>query len=141
MHKPPPTYLQIRPGGELPDISRLSPFIAVLAVDEIVDEMWRWEVSRWLVGAGCRYLLAWGKHCESWAESVDDANLEAFDYEDIPADKLVMTTWHEDEELEEVFWFAKNRARHPGLVLGTTIVLHVTQVGKREAIETLYASA
>lgn len=141
MHKTPPTYLQLRPEGELPQLDRLAPFIAVLAVDEIVPEMWQWEVSRWLVASGCRYLLAWGKNCDSWAESVDDANLEAFDYEDIPADKVVMTTTHEDEELEEVFWFAKNRARHPALALGTTVVLHIAERGRRDEFEALYAKA
>ncbi|WP_020654665.1 DUF7684 family protein [Massilia niastensis] len=141
MHKPHLTYLQILPEGELPDIARHAPFAAILVVDDDADEMWRWDAARWLVASGCRFLLAWGKKCESWAESVDDAALEAFDYDDIPEDKRVLTTWDEDEDLEEVFWFARHRARHPALALETTLILHIATRDRKDELEALYARA
>lgn len=141
MQKTHPTYLHIRPEGALPDIERLAPFAAILVIDDDSDEMWRWDAARWLVASGCRVLLAWGKECESWAESVDDALLEAFDYDDIPDDKHITTTWHEDEDLEEVFWFARHRAKHPTLVLGTTLILHIAERGRKDELEALYGQA
>ena len=84
----------------LPDISNLNPFRAVVAIEETVTQEWQSEVSRWLVESGCLYLMAWGNNCSSWDTSVDIANLEAFDYEDIPEVNFVMTTWHEDEPLK-----------------------------------------
>lgn len=86
--------------------------------------MWQWDVSRWLVASGCRYMLAWDKECSAWDDAVDEADLERFDYGDIPDEEVVMTTRHEDDDLEEVFWFAKNRARHPAIDLNETLLIH-----------------
>jgi hypothetical protein len=38
----------------------------------------------------CRYMLAWGNECGTWHGSVDEANLERYDYEDMPDEELVM---------------------------------------------------
>ena len=86
---------------------------------------WQDEVSDWLVGSGCLYMMAWGPGCRSWDDSVDWANLTAFDFADIPDDRFVMTTWHENEPLEEVFWFAGFCAFHGDVDLRSTIIVHV----------------
>lgn len=135
------TYLHLPPGSETPALEHLSPFLAILLAEEEVDELWQAEVSRWLVASGCRYLLAWGKDCEAWHDMVDDANLEAFDYEDIPEEDVVMSTWHEDEDREEVFWFAKHRAAHPKLGFKATVILDICAHSRREEIEQAYADA
>ena len=70
-------------------------------------------------------MLAWGNACSSWDDSVDIANLEEFDYGEIPEAKLVMTTWHEKESIKEVFWFAKNNAFHPLVELKNTLLLDI----------------
>ena len=71
-----------------------------------VNSEWRQTVSEWLVDQGCLYMMAHGDECSLWDDSVDIANLEAFDwnFDDIPEDKHVTTTWHENESLEEVFF-------------------------------------
>ncbi len=135
------TYLQLPPGSEPPKLDHLSPFLAIVLAEEEVDELWQAEISRWLVASGCRYLLAWGKDCEAWHDMMDDANLEAFDYEDIPEEDFVITTWHEDEEREEVFWFAKHRAAHPALTFKATVILDISLVNRKDAIEAEYADA
>jgi len=135
------TYLQLPPGGEPPALDHLSPFLAIVLAEEEVTELWQAEISRWLVASGCRYLLAWGKDCEAWHDMVDDANLERFDYEDIPEESLVMTTWHEDEERDEVFWFAKHRASHPVHSFKATVILDISAVGRKDDIEQAYADA
>jgi len=53
----------------------------------------------------------------------DCANLEVFDFGDIPDSEFVMTTWHENEPLLEDCWFAKEAAHHPTVKLDNTLVL------------------
>jgi hypothetical protein len=135
------TYLQLPPGGEPPNIEHLSPFRAILLAEEEADELWQAEISRWLVASGCRYLMAWGKDCEAWHDMVDDAALEAFDYEDVPDEHAVISTWHEDEDREEVFWFAKHCASHPVHSFMTTVILDIALASRKEEIEQAYADA
>lgn len=135
------TYLQLAPGSEPPRLDHLSPFLAIVLAEEEVDELWQAEIARWLVASGCRYLLAWGKDCVAWHDMVDDAGLEAFDYEDVPDEHRVIATWHEDEDREEVFWFAKHRAAHPGVSFKATVILDIAQASRKEEIEQAYADA
>lgn len=134
-------YLHLPPDAGLPELAGMHRFKAILAIEAEVSQTWQWDVSRWLVSSGCRYMLAWGKECGSWGESVEEANLERFNYEDIPENEVVMTTWHEDEDLEEVFWFAKNRAKHPVLDLSETLIIHISDVEKRKEFEGQYVDA
>ncbi len=73
--------------------------------------------------------------------SVDEANIEAFDYEEIPESEFVMTTWHEDEELTDVFWYSKHNAHHSCQELRNTVILHISKEDKRKQFEELYANA
>ena len=134
-------YLQIRPGSSLPDISVPSPFRSIVVIDENSEPEWRWLVCAWLVKVGCLYMMAWGKECERWHDSVDFAGIEEFDYHDVPDDKLVMTTSHEDEPLSDVFWFAKNCALHPAVELPDTLILHVSNNNKEKELLSSYNSA
>lgn len=134
-------YLQIVPESTPPDISKLNPFRAVVVVDEPVSSEWQKNVSSWLVQSGCLYMMAWGKDCSSWDDSVDLANLEAFDYKEIPEDKFVMTTWHEDEPLKEVFWFSKHNAFHPEVELPNTLLLHIAQRNREKEMLSEYEGA
>lgn len=134
-------YLQLRPHDALPDLAHLSPFMAVVVIDDDSDEMWRWDVARWLVDSGCRYMLAWGKECESWRDALEDAALEAVDYDDVPPEQAVLATSHEDEDLEEVFWFARHRASHPALRFDTAVILHVAARGRPDELLAQFADA
>jgi hypothetical protein len=135
------SYLQLKPGSELPNISALSPFRAVVVIDEEVTPEWQNLVSSWLVKSGCLYMMAWGTGCSTWDDSVDFANLEAFNYSDIPEDQFVMTTWHEEEPLNDVFWFAKNNAFHPTIELPNTLILHISGKNKEKELLSEYISA
>ena len=135
------TYLQLPPGSEAPALEHLSPFLAIVLAEEEVTELWQAEISRWLVASGCRYLLAWGRDCEAWHDMVEDAALKAFDYEDVPEEHKVIATWHEDEDREEVFWFAKHRASHPGHSFKATVILDISARNRKDEIEAEYANA
>jgi len=134
-------YLQIPTGSQLPDISGFQPFRAVVIIENDSTPAWQSMASTWLVKSGCLYMMAWGNNCSSWDDSVDYANLAEFNYGDIPEDQFVMTTWHEDESLDEVFWFAKNNAFHPSVELRNTVILHISGQDREKELLSQYADA
>jgi hypothetical protein len=86
-------------------------------------------------------MMAWGTKCSTWDDSVDIANLEQFDFGEIPDDSFVITTWHADEPLNEVFWFSKNNAFHPTVDLKRTVLLHIAEVDREAELIKSYADA
>ena len=102
----------------------------VVVVEVEVSAEWQSIVSDWIIGSGCLYMMAWGVDCGSWDDSVDIANLEKFEFGEIPENHFVMTTWHTDEPLAEVFWFSKNNAFHPTVELQHTVLLHISSESK-----------
>jgi len=133
-------YLHLPPDGALPEL-QLPPFLAIVLVEDDVSESWMWDACRWLAASGCRVLLAWGRDAEAWRDAVDDAVLEAFDYDDVPAERAVVTTSHEDEDVDEVFWFARHRASHPAVPLNATLILHIAPASRKDELEARYADA
>ena len=97
----------------------------MVIVEMPVSPEWRDLASTWLVESGCRYMMAWGHECTLWDDSVDYANLKQFDYGDIPDDRFVMTTWHNNQPLSEGLWFAANAASHPDVALERLILIHI----------------
>ena len=115
----------------MPPVLAQAPFRAIVVIDAEVSAHWRAEVSKWLIDCGCLYMLAWGCDCSLWDDSLDIANLESFGFGEIPEDKFVMTTWHAEEELAQVFWFSRNCASHPAVELERTVIFHISD-GERE---------
>jgi hypothetical protein len=135
------TYIQLKPNGTPPDVSHLRPFRAVVVIDDEVTQKWQSIVSSWLVGSGCLYMMAFGNNCSAWNDSVDYANCAAFNFGEIPDEYFVMTTWHENEPLKNVFWFAKNSATHPTVDLPNLLILHVSDVDEGNELLSECASA
>ena len=119
-------YLQLCSPDELPDISALRPFKTVVIVEDDVTSDRQVAVSRWLVESGCLYMMAWGRDCGSWCDVVERTNAEAFDTAEIPDDCLIITTSHQDESLEELFWYSKFSAMHPCFRLENILLLHLS---------------
>ena len=134
-------YLHLDPDSELPALEGLRQFKTIIVAEADVQETMMWDVSRWLIESGCQYVLAWGKDSEQWREAIEDAALEAVNYEDVSDEQKVLITSHEDEDLEEVFWFAQHRASHPAHELSTTLILHIADAPNREALEAQYHDA
>lgn len=135
------TYLHLLPEStdffnSLPE----SPSRVVVIVEAPVTPTWQHAVSRWLVEGGCLYMMAWGLDCSSWDDSVDMANLEMFDFEPIPEERFVMTTWHEEDPLQEVFWYAKNLAHHPMVEVESTVLLHISAQPREAELLAAYAA-
>ena len=131
-------YVQLQDGKPLPDIGDLKPFKAIVVIEDHPSLEWQHRTSEWLVDSGCLYMMAWGDDCGSWDESVDWANLEIFDFGDIPDEEFVMTTWHENEPLQEVFWYAKEVAHHPTVKLDNILILHIGADDKHTKFEKLF---
>lgn len=134
-------YLRITNEGTLPDLSGLKPYKAVVVIETLVEPQRQTAISKWLVASGCLYMMAWGPECSSWDDSVDMANLEGFNFGEIPDESFVMTTWHDSEPLEEVFWFARYSAIHPVIELENTLILHVGETDKSDHFKKAFNNA
>jgi hypothetical protein len=120
-----PEYVHLRPEHSPPELHG-PPYRAVVIIEASVTPEWRRLVSAWLMKSGCLYMMAWGTDCSLWHDSVDYANLDEFEYGDIPDDKFVMTTWHDSEPLHEALWFCEHAAHHPTVNLERKILVHIS---------------
>ncbi|MEO8673039.1 MAG: hypothetical protein ABI411_17105 [Tahibacter sp.] len=133
-------YLQLSPNTDPPDLPSSPAMRAVVIIDADVAPDWQRFVSQWLVRSGCLYMLAWGPGCSSWDDSVDFASIERHGFQAIPDDESVMTTWHENDPLEDVFHFAKSCASHPTVPLDRTVLLHISTTPREHEMLARYAS-
>ena len=86
-------------------------------------------------------MMAWGDGCARWHDSVDWASLEEFDFGDIPDERFVMTTWHENEPLDDVFWFAQFAAQHGDVDLESALIIHVSATDARDEMLARFVAA
>lgn len=133
----PPVYIHLPAGAEPPTIAP-QPCRIVVVVEQEVSSEWQAQISKWIVDTGCLYMMAWGKNCSSWDDSVDYANLEDHNFGDIPEDKFVMTTWHEDEPVEEAFWYCRYVAHDPTIALPNVFILHISAHPKEAELLSSY---
>jgi len=59
-----------------------------------------------LINAGAAYFCTWGKGCQRVHDIVDE--IDAYPYDTVGAtdeDSVIMTTWHENESLEDALYF------------------------------------
>ncbi|PDH65264.1 MAG: hypothetical protein CNE89_12075 [Sphingomonadaceae bacterium MED-G03] len=130
-------YLHFSPDQPLPQVET-RPHRAILIAERPVSQAWRDEVAAWLVQVGCLYFIAWGTDCEAWHDAVDWVVLQRFDFGEIPDDKFVMTTWHDEEPLSEALWFAGHCASHSEFELTETVIVHVSPHERRAKLLALY---
>lgn len=134
-------YLHLQPGQALPAVPRHRPCRVVVVIEADVSADWRSAVSDWIVASGCLYMMAWGIECGAWDDSVD--------WSTIPASKLqtgdhplVMTTWHEDESLQEAFFYCEFNAglSSDGVALDHKLILHVADTADESRMRSEYAA-
>jgi hypothetical protein len=84
-------------------------FILVLAADTTGQSSTDLFASaEALIRRGASYVCCWGPGCERLHDCFDEADVALHGGE--TERRLVMTTWHADESLGEVLWFALNAA-------------------------------
>ncbi|WP_229413590.1 DUF7684 family protein [Massilia violaceinigra] len=137
----PVTYIHLAPGDTPTGRVKPAPYKMVVVADAAVSPEWQSQVSDWIVKSGCRYMIAWGVDCSSWDDAVDMANIEAFDFGDIPDQHFIPTSWHADDPIEDVFGFCKYDAVHPVVELKQTVLLHIADAANEEALLQAYAAA
>ena len=118
-------YFQITENRNLPDIDQYAPFKAVIVSEEPVDPARQNEISGWLIESGMKYAMVCGEDCQSWADSIRQANLEKVSIDNMQPEEFVMITRHQHERLRQVFWHAKKHARHTHVELNNTLVIHL----------------
>ena len=134
-----PYYVRIAPGELLPDVNGWAPFKAIVVLAADYSTNWQNEVSDWLVESGCRYMMAWGPGCSAWDDSVDWTDMEARDFADDDS-KFVMTTWHENENLESVFWYSQFCAElsYDQVKLTNAVILHISNENRDRELLNLF---
>jgi hypothetical protein len=130
-------YLQVPAGSQPPSIPCEGYFKAVVIIEQEVSTDWRNRTSEWLVASGCKYMMAWGKDCSLWDDAVDWACITG----KLSLQDHAVTTWHEDESLEEVFYFAQHHANHIEGRLAKLIVIHISDTDKAREFEDLHKAA
>ncbi len=125
-----PTFLHLKPGDALPRLDDVAPFKAVLVIECEATPEWQAEVSDWLVRSRCRYMMAWGVKSGYWELSVDRANTARFPDGEFPEYELVMTTSHQNELLQETFWYSEQCATHPSWKLNRTYIIQIALKGR-----------
>ncbi len=134
-------YLRITSSESLANLNHLKPFKAVVIIETPLSGNQQEKVSKWLAKSGCLYMMAWGYECSSWDTSVDIANHEEFDNSEIPDDSFIMTTWHENEPMKEVFFYSKHAAFHPTVELENVLILHIGETDKEEQFREQYLAS
>lgn len=134
-------YRCISEGRPLPNLRRYRPFKAVLVIDAGCSEDWQDEVSKWLVRSGCLVVMAWGKTCDVWYDSIDCAQMERFPHTGIPSDEIVRISWHEGETLDKVFWFARTYPHHHSVELRHSFIIHISPKSAAKEMIARYMSA
>lgn len=121
-------YICSKDGDAMVDVADMKPYRAIVIIDANVSESWQWEISKWLVESGCVYMLAWGLDCSSWDDSVDYAAIGTTEAEMLACKNtpFVMTTWHEDCPLSEVFEFAVIGTQESGAPISNTLLFHIS---------------
>lgn len=133
-------YIHLCPHTSPATLIANKPFSAVVVITSEVTPEWRHEVSKWLVDEACLSMMAWGNDCSLWDDSVDVANLEAYNWGDIPDDKSVMTTWHENEPLSDVFCYANQSTFvYSGVSLDHLVILDITDKAREKTMCELFA--
>jgi hypothetical protein len=137
----PVTYIHLAPGSLPKGRVKPAPYKMVVIADAAVAPEWQSQVSDWIVKSGCRYMIAWGVDCSSWDDAVDMANIEAFDFGDIPDQHFIPTSWRADDPIEDVFGFCKYDAAHPVVELKQTVLLHISDAANEDGLLQAYAAA
>jgi hypothetical protein len=134
-------YLNPVSGSALATYHGKTPYMCIVITSSPTSVKWRNTLSEWLISTGCRYMMAWGEDCGQLHDAVDDANCAKFNYTDIPDQDFIMTTSHESEPLEEVFFFAKFCASQDGMPFEQLLILDVDHINREDELITLFRNS
>ena len=134
-------YIQLTENSDLPNIEQFAPFKAVLAIEEPSSRDRQLEISSWLVQMGGKYVMVCGEGCESWEQTIRQANLEQVDLEQMQPEEFVMITVHSRERLRNVFWHAKKHARHTHVKFDHILTIHIGNQNRSVEYQSMFGKA
>jgi hypothetical protein len=134
-------YFRLTESNDLPEISHLAPFKVVLAIEDKVSHARQDEVSNWLVETGGKYVMICGDNCQSWEQSIRQANLAGVNIDEMKPEEFVMITTHAHDRLRNVFWHAKKHAHHPQVKFGNTITIHIANQNRSVEYLAMFSKA
>lgn len=116
-------YLQIkRPYGFTSPFKGAEFAVLIYIVDENLTKEEQETLSDQIVASGCRYAVCAGHNSSSWDDSIDMADIKRNGGE-VRDENLVMTTWHDDESLEDIVFFFLNNTSFGNFIADCLTVL------------------
>ncbi|MEP6889345.1 MAG: hypothetical protein ABI955_01455 [Nitrospirota bacterium] len=88
------------------------------------------NIADWALAQGAVYLCDWGPDCERVRDIIDEVIVNRNPGE--TDEDVIMTTWHDDEALNEALWFAVNSAYPAGAYEGTCETLVAITVENKD---------
>ena len=90
------------------------------------------KLSEQLVEQGCRYAVCAGYRCSTWDDSIDLAYLQTESNFQPQNENFVMTTWHENESIEEIAEFFVMNTAFDNFTAKNLLIL---VIGKNQEME------
>lgn len=133
------SYIAIKPNEFLNFEVPAPIFKCGIICDTNTSNDFKNTITDYLYTMGCRYLCAWGNECSIWDDAMDWTSLDKHDY-DIPDDEFCMTTWHENEPVEEMLFFLKTCATTylEGDIFQDTLILYIGEKPNKDNILQIY---
>lgn len=112
---------------DLPELPFAGEPFAVLLVNQERSIAVREQVkiSGWLVRCGCKYAVCTGYDSSTWDDSIDMADVEISIAEPTKEQDVVMTTWHEDEQEQDVVCYFLEAGDYGDCSIAKYLVLFV----------------
>jgi hypothetical protein len=135
------SYVLLNESNPLPPLNIDGQWGAVIVAEMEFSQSRQNAVADWLYSAHCRYMAAWGIGCSSWDDALDWAEID-FHPDGASDDQFIMTTWHENEALDEVFWFIGTIANtYDDLPLSHILICHLADNDREVELLEQFAKA
>jgi hypothetical protein len=97
----------------------------IISNDSVQTFIERESVATALVSTGCRFAVCSGYECPEWDDAIDWAFIHPSEDFDPPDEKFVMTSWHENESIQEVAEFFVRRTAFDNFIPSNFVLLAV----------------
>ena len=104
--------------------------------DPIISNDEQNKISDDLIASNCRYAVCAGYDCSSWDDSIDWAYISTDENYEPPDDSMVMTTWHDDETVNDIMFFGLNNTNFDDHDFHKYLILFIgAKDGLKEEVE------
>lgn len=96
--------------------------ILIVGTKQILPEWRNWICEQIVYSKLCTQAMVTGYECSIWDDVLDETYLGFYNYQP-PANNCFMTTWHENQTLDEVIEFAKFSMELEGV--SNLVIVHI----------------